>query len=289
MQAVQRLHEKTEALAALGCAMGARDGSTTLSAGLQTKIERVVRALGPEVGQGLDPRQAEMLRGAVRSLLRQALDLVENPTREATSISDDPVVLQAQGRAYRAVVPVIAKFIAEDAALAERLNGAARFLDVGCGVGRVALDVAERWPSVEVDGVDLFAPALALAEINRASAVAGDRVAFHRSNLTTLNAEARYAAAFAPIARISREAFPNVSASLFKALEAGGRVFVAFETVKEDALAQALSELRVARAGGHAWSSAGASSVLLETGFEKITSAQTEDGAITMVAARKIV
>lgn len=54
-------------------------------------------------------------------------------------------------------------------------TGARRLVDVGCGTGALAAEAVRRWPGVQVDGVDVSAGMLAIAERERLALPAGLR------------------------------------------------------------------------------------------------------------------
>ena len=60
--------------------------------------------------------------------------------------------------------------------LGEMLQGPGAFLDVGTGVGWLAIEAARSWPALQVVGVDPWAPALTLARQNLAQSGFAERV-----------------------------------------------------------------------------------------------------------------
>ena len=66
---------------------------------------------------------------------------------------------------------------------------APRVLDVGTGCGALALSVAAALPTARVDGTDVSAAALRVAEANALRLGLGDRVRFHRADLFPPGAE----------------------------------------------------------------------------------------------------
>lgn len=82
-------------------------------------------------------------------------------------------------------------WMAQVPAVAERLAAGGRALDVGCGVGRVALALAEAYPGCEVTGVDPDAGSIARARA-AASAAGADRVRFVEGTIADVADEAAY-------------------------------------------------------------------------------------------------
>jgi len=69
-------------------------------------------------------------------------------------------------------------------------------LDVGCGTGALALDMARRWPARPVTGVDLAAPFISYAQSHRA----GDQPSFEIGDACALKfADGRFAGAAAQL------------------------------------------------------------------------------------------
>jgi len=58
------------------------------------------------------------------------------------------------------------------------ISGEARVADVACGVGWAAIAIAQAYPAVRIDGFDLDAAAIAIAQENAAAAGVDDRVTF---------------------------------------------------------------------------------------------------------------
>jgi release factor glutamine methyltransferase len=62
---------------------------------------------------------------------------------------------------------------------------ASRVLDIGVGTGVIALTLAAEWPEAQVEAVDLFPEALALARENAARLGLQERIRFSQSDLLT--------------------------------------------------------------------------------------------------------
>ncbi len=275
-----------EALATLGASLALASGARAPQREISDRIHAVVELLEPDLLSDLSPDEAAAIHSGIRTFFRQALDLLENPDRDAAWSFDDPKILQAQGHGSVINAAMIAGFAATHPEWLERLTQAGRFLDVGTGVGRIALSVAERWPDLHVDGIDVLAPALRLAEENRASSAAGDRVTFIERNFADLDVHDGYCGAFVAGAFIPyADALKGIEA-LYRATEPGCWIFYGLYRSKPDRLSRALTALRVARSGGHRWTSEEIIDLLAKSGFENQSVIENESVAM-LVAARK--
>jgi SAM-dependent methyltransferase len=139
-------------------------------------LQEVVREIDPTVLDGLDPSQEAAALGTIQAFFRQACDLLDNPGRAPGWTYDDPTVLQAQGQLSRMGVRGIEKLAALRPGLQETLRQPGAFLDVGTGVGWLAIEAARCWPALRVVGIDPWDRALALARENVAATGMGSRV-----------------------------------------------------------------------------------------------------------------
>jgi phenylpyruvate C(3)-methyltransferase len=65
--------------------------------------------------------------------------------------------------------------------------------DLGCGSGRRLIDMLNRYPEARGIGIDIAAPALAIARESAVAARVADRVAFAEADVTGLNEDPRFA------------------------------------------------------------------------------------------------
>lgn len=192
-----RLLTDAQALAALTARLRLDELGVEGDPTVRAQLDRVVDALGArEHVQGLDEGERSVALSFARSYLAQALDLIEDPARGGMWSYADPVLLQAQGSASA----VVARLIAE----AGLGTTDARILDVGTGVGGLAVAFATRFPESTIVGIDPWEPALALAREKIASAGLDGRV-------TLLNQRSR--SSRIPTASTSRGSRPSSSPS----------------------------------------------------------------------------
>ena len=192
---VDRLGASSRALAALGAAIRARIDATPPAPGLGAPLDDVLDALG--VRHAVEQASPEALRpvlGAIRSELFLGAQLVAGNVLGSAWTPTDPVVLQAAGDASARFPAMLDRVIAPQLdGLAERLGAAcAAFLDVGTGVGALAIAMARRWPSLLVVGVDPWMPAIALGRGNVRKAGLADRIELRAQGGEALSEEGRF-------------------------------------------------------------------------------------------------
>ncbi len=158
-----------EALAALGAQLALRREGATPDPAVGELLRRVTAHIDPEGLAGLDAAQEAILLNYIRTFFRQALDLLENPSRPSGWTYEDPLILQTIGQASRLAVERMDMLRGEYPAIARVLSAPGAFLDVGAGVGWLAIQAAMTWPQMRVTGLDIFEPALKLAAQNLAA------------------------------------------------------------------------------------------------------------------------
>jgi len=216
-------------------------------------LKDAVAALAPGSLDALDQGQIAAALNIVTFALEEARDLFENPDRPPAWEVRDPALLQAQGQASRGIVHGLIALAAERPALAAALNG--RMLDVGTGVGALALEAAAQRPSLGVVGIDIWEPALAQARTNVASSPHAGRIELRMQDVTRLEDAAAYSLAWMPAPFLSRAVAELALDRLAAALASGGYLVVGLYLPPPDALGAALAALRLTRSGGHVWQS----------------------------------
>jgi SAM-dependent methyltransferase len=242
MMAVSRWMVATEALAALGAEL------TLAQAGepAHPDVARALRAVSaaadlPGVDQ-LAPPQREMAAGLIRMCLRQAQDLVDDPGRAPGWTFTDPDILAGWGRGSMMVPSVLAS--------APELAGIRSFLDVGTGIGLLAIAAARTWPEATVTGIDVWEPALRIAAETISSAGLGGRVTLRRQDVAELADEDRYDCVWFPTFFVAEPVLDAAVPRLVRSLRPGGWLVLGRMAPPPDPLAEAASALRTVRGGG---------------------------------------
>jgi len=151
----------------------------------------------------IDPGMRASLTGHLRGSLLQAAAFVDaargsEPKTGWTHTSRD--LLQAQGEASGMMGPMLKRMIAPQLdGLEARLEApGARFLDVGTGVGMLAIAAARTFPQLSVVGLDGFDAPLAIARENVARASLENRVELRKTRVEDLSDAATYDVAWLP-------------------------------------------------------------------------------------------
>jgi SAM-dependent methyltransferase len=175
------------------------------------------------------------------AFVQQARDHMLTPGWHFT----DPAILQAQGAGGVLLVQIIAEQLAPMLpGLRDRLAApTAAFLDVGTGVGRIAIEMCRRFPQVRVVGLDIQeAP---LAEARRAVAGAGltDRIELRRQAVEELSDRGTFDLVWLPQPFVSGEAFTRGLRTVYEALRPGGWLLLATGARDGSDLTAAVSRL----------------------------------------------
>lgn len=110
----------------------------------------------------------------------------------------------------------------------ERLGGARRVLDAGCGPGQFAIVVAERLPETEVSGIDLAPTMIALARSHARASPAAKRLHFEEADVAALPFPDAHFDAVLSTGSIKHWPDPLAGLrELYRVLAPGGRAFVA--------------------------------------------------------------
>lgn len=264
LEVMQQLAARMEALAAIGARLSGRE----IDPAIGRTLDGVLAAVGLDQATlaGLAPEQKGAVLGFIRSFMRQASELVEHPERPPGWAHEDPVVLQGIGRGSMSIAPVVAQLAPTLGDLAGRLGSSkGMFLDVGTGVGWLAVALAKTFPAIRITGIDIWGPALALAREN--TAPLGDRIEIREQDVTTLPDRDVYDAAFLAGPFFPARLVPDAVRRVRDALKPGGWMLFGLFAAPPDPVPQALNELRVVRAGGHPWKPAEVVELLTGAGY----------------------
>ncbi len=217
----------------------------------------------------LPPQGATAAVGLAGTFLRQAAELIDNPGRSGGWDQVDIALLQSIGRLSGAIADAVVVAEGHLDGLAEGLGRpGGSFLDVGTGVGWLAISMARQHPQLRVVGIDVFEPALALAADNVRAEGLTERVEFRREDAQELSPEEGFDAIWLPMPFLPAEIVPQVMRAAAGAVRPGGWVLPGTFTGPPTPLAQLLTDLRTVRSGGHPWSDEELLALLTDAGLD---------------------
>jgi SAM-dependent methyltransferase len=276
-----------ETLAAVAARLRLAHDGISADARLQSQLDRIVDLLEPNLLEGLDHAQQAVVLADISTTLRQSLDFLENPSRPLGWHHDDPAVLDSQGKASKHIISRIQAIATKRSRLAELLRQPGAFLDIGTGVGWIAIEAARVWPNLRVTGIDIWEPSLALARSNIAGSGMTERVSVRNETLENLREVARYNLVWLPSLFMPEEVIRRSLTPVFRALAPSGTLIFALLQAPSEPLRQALTSLGVVRMGGHPWRREEVESLLNATGFTDVEAFSFPEMELTLVAGCK--
>lgn len=283
---VQRLGSSMEALAALSAELQLRQSDASCDPRVRTRLRDALERIEPGLLDGVTPDQEALVLATISALVRQALDLADNPARPPGWSFTDPPVLQSVGKRSRRVVQMINELSAQMPDLNEGLHRSGAFLDVGTGAGWLAIEAARTWPSLRVVGIDPWEPSLALARQNLLESGVADRIELRAQRLEELSDHETFTLVWLPGPFLAAEILPAALASAHRALKPEGWLVFGLFEASADPLGKALTALRAVRSGGQPWDSREVEAQLHRAGFAQIRSF-TPANLPSLVVARR--
>jgi len=264
MGLANRLLTNAQALAAVVARLRLDELGEDGDPAVRTQLDRVVEALGArEHLDGLEAPERAVVASFVRSYLAQALDLVEEPARAGAWSYADPVLLRAQGSASAVVARLI-----DEAGLG---SPGARILDVGTGVGGLAIAFCAAFPDSTVVGVDPWEPALAIARESVAEAGLEDRITLVAARIEEFDDPAGFDLVWLPSFFIPEPVVDPALERIRSVLRPGGTLVVgATYADGDDPLAAAVDDLFTVRSGGSVLTAQDALGRLGRAGYEEV-------------------
>jgi protein-L-isoaspartate O-methyltransferase len=280
MGAVMRWTTATEALAAVGAhltLLESGEGAPEIIAGL----EAVSEAAGLGDLRELTPRQRDTVAAMVRLYLRQSVDLLDNPAAPPGWAYTDPTILDGWGAVSTMVPMAIAAAHAD-------LQHVESFLDVGTGVGFLAVSAASVWPQASIVGIDVWDPSLARARARASAAGLDSRVTFREQDACTVDDVDAFDCIFVPTFFLSETAITGSLPALYRATHPGGWIVFGRLSPPPDPLAEAVGRLRTTRAGGVEITAERAIGLLEGAGYGNVhVGAKPQPSPLELVLGRK--
>ncbi|MFL5933718.1 MAG: SAM-dependent methyltransferase [Gaiellaceae bacterium] len=262
MGLTSRLLVDAQALAAITARLRLDDLGVEGDPAVRAQLDRVVEVVGArEDVEALNEGERPIVLSIARSYLTQALDLIEHPEDAGAWSNSDPVLLRAQGSASAAVAGLFAA--------AGLGSDGVRILDVGTGVGGLAIAFCKTFPGATVVGVDPWEPALAIARENVAAAGLEPRIALVSARIEELDDPDGFDLTWLPSFFIPEHVFAAAVERIFALTRPGGTLVVGTRrTYEDDPLAAAVDDLFTVRSGGSALAPQDAVARLEAAGFE---------------------
>jgi predicted O-methyltransferase YrrM len=155
-------------------------------------------------------------------------------------------------------------------AAASEFESVTSLLDVGTGVGWLAIAAANLWPSATVVGIDVWEPALDRARTNVKEAGLDDRITLRNQDVTELDDVGAYDCAWVPTFFLPEDALITALAKIVNALRPGGWVVLGRFESAPDPLAQATMAVRTIRGGGCTIDAERSTELLRGAGFASV-------------------
>jgi precorrin-6B methylase 2 len=266
MGTVQGMLSATDALAAIGAELSLKVSGESTDAEIESALAAVWTAAGLPDLSTLAPPQQAMVLGLIRLYFAQATDLLSEPGRAPGWTFTDPLVLEGMGRGSMMIPHLLAT--------APEFASVTSLLDVGVGVGLLAISAANLWPSTTVVGIDVWEPALERARANVREAGLGDRITLRNQNVAELNDEDAYDCGWIPTFFMPEEVLTTATANVVRAVQPGGWIVLGLFRASPDPLVQATMALRNIRSGGTNLDVKRASELLASAGCVSVRSVE---------------
>ncbi|HXV57502.1 MAG TPA: class I SAM-dependent methyltransferase [Gaiellaceae bacterium] len=282
MALTNRLLTSAQALAAVAARIRLDELEVAGDPAVRAQLDRVLGELGvADDVEALDERERSIVVSFARSYLAQALDLVDDPARGGAWSYSDPTLLRAQGSASAAVARLIT-----EAGLG---SPGARILDVGTGVGGLAIAFCTTFPDATVVGIDPWEPALAIARESVASAGLEARVTLLPASIEDFEDPDGFDLVWLPSFFIPEAVLDGAIERVFALTRPGGTVVVGAPYAGEaDPVASAVDDLVTVRSGGSILDPADGVARLRRAGFAEAHEIErTWDAPLQLVAARR--
>ena len=257
---VMRLVTEAESLAALVARLKLDAAGEPGDPDVAAQLDRVVDAIGAtDLRARLGEQERATVIGHATTMLRQAIDLIDDPLRPGGWYYTDPQILQGQG--------------ASSAIIAQLLGGAgigrphARILDIGTGVGALAVAFCRTFPDSTVVGVDTWELSLELARQNVAAAGLGSRITLRATSIQAFEDDDGFDLVWMPVIFLARSILADAVAHAVAAMRPGAQIVLGRYTGPADPVAGALGDLRTIRSGGTLLSGADARALLEGAGL----------------------
>jgi ubiquinone/menaquinone biosynthesis C-methylase UbiE len=172
--------------------------------------------------------------------------------------------------------------------LADRMAApGARMLDVGTGVGALAVGFAQAFPQLQVLGIDILDRALDLARQAIAAAGLADRVTVRNQDVAEFADDAGFDVAWLPAPFIAQAAIDSGLPQVTAVLRPGGWLIVGHGKFGGTPVQDALTRLKTIAYGGTPLDEAAARHLLRVAGLRSVRPMPTPAGAPAITIGQK--
>ena len=253
---VNRHIGSTAILAALGAVLDAQATGTPLHPAIQVRIDELLEALKIDsITEGVNATDLRGMLAEIRFNVLLDTKLLFRSTRSLSWTTPKPRSCRQGVRFPAGFAGALTHTIVPHLdGLSQHLGAAnASFLDVGVGVAGLSVAMAHLWPSLNVVGIDPWAPSLALARENVRSAGLTDRIRLREQAVEDLSDTDAFDLAWIPSAFMPETVVPAACEHVYHALRPGGWLLFAMANSGTDPVTASLVRLRTVLWGGCRW------------------------------------
>ncbi len=268
-----RLIISTEALSALGVAIEAQIGGTTLTQKLQAQVKEITHVLGVSAElEGTSKEALGALLAEIRIAFLNGTKRLHSSTIQPGWTHSEEAILRSYGQNSAGIAPMFKRMlIPKLEGLDERLQSAdASFLDIGVGVAELSIAIAHQWPNLRVVGIDPWEPALKIARENVARAGLGDRIELRRQTAEDLVDNEIFDLVWFPALFIHADKIATALQHVQRSLRPGGWVISGTINKAGEPLEDALADLRTTYLRGEPLSTSELEGQMKESSFDPV-------------------
>ena len=201
--------------------------------------------------------------------------------------SDEALLAQGHASALGSV-PMARFMLSMMGDLADRVaSPGARMLDVGTGVGALAVSFAQAFPQLHILGIDILDRALDLARQAIAASGAADRVTVRKQDVAEFADDTGFDVAWLPAPFIPQPALHAGLPRVTAALRPGGWLILGHVKLGGTPVEDALTRLKTITYGGTALDEAAACHLLRNAGLTSVRPMATPAGAPAITIGQK--
>lgn len=255
----------------------------------QRAAAELMRARGHDLINDLEGRDRAGAAAQSAAALLQAASVVRGDGDVWSGQSDE--ALRAQGGTSAQGVQAMKQFLLPMLpGLSQALERpGARMLDVGTGVGALAVAWAEAFDHLNVVAIDVLPRVLALARATVAASHAKERISLRQQDVATLEDRATYELVWLPAPFLPEEALTVAVGRAAEALIGGGWVMVGHGKYGGDPIEDAVGRFKTVTYGGTALDEGQAQSLLRGAAFTDVMTLPTPLGAPALTVGRRAI